>query len=313
MNLMMRGSQWNPQGNGSIHLTQAKAYGRPLQVVVLQFTGDGNTVTSSLDLNTLVGSAKAKLTYHPKYKGYEVQCDAPEIRLADVQPLQQKNAGIAGILAVSASGRGTLDDPQITTTLQIPQLQIQQTRLSGISSTVNVADHKASLTLDSEVAQTRLQARGAVDLTVEHYLRANFDTKGLPIEGLLALYSAAKSNGPHGVVEVHAFAEGPLDDKEQIKAQLVIPTLKAEYQGLQISNTEPVRIHYANAIVAMDPTEFTGTDTDFRLQGQLPLHSDAPTTLAAKISYSLLQPTSLRRSGRSSKVNTKSITAGPPA
>jgi translocation and assembly module TamB len=285
--ISMRGSQLNPQGNGSIGLIHAKAYGEPLQEADVHFSGDGNTLTSSLNVTSPAGWAKANLAYHPKNKEYELQLDAPTVQLAELQAIQEKNAGIGGILSISANGKGTIDDPQLTSTIQIPQLQIRHTQVSDIKASLNIASHKANLTLNSDLAQTLLQANGTLDLTGQHYLRASFDTKAIPIEGLLALYSPLKTDGPHGVVEIHASAEGPLDDKNRMKAQLVIPTLKANYQGLQIGNTEPVQLHYAHSIITVEPTEFTGTDTDLRLQGQIPVKIDAATTLVANGSIDL--------------------------
>src|SRR5258707_8806830 len=61
----------------------------------------------------------------------------------------------------------------------------------------------------------------------------------------------------------------------------MVPTLKAEYQGLQIGNAQPIRINYANSIVALDSAEISGTDTTLQLQGQLPLQGAAPVTLSA--------------------------------
>src|SRR4029077_3111538 len=144
-----------------------------------------------------------------------------------------------------------------------------------------IANRQVHLDLDSEVVQTSVQARATLNITNGHYLQASLDTKGMPIEGLLALYAPAKNNGPRGIVEVHASAEGPLDDKNRMQAQVVIPTLKAEYQGLQIGNAQPIRMHYANSIVSLDPAEISGTDTILRLQGQLPLQGGAPATLSA--------------------------------
>jgi hypothetical protein len=79
---------------------------------------------------------------------------------------------------------------------------------------------------------------------------------------------------------VHGSAEGPLNDKARMQAQLVVPTFKAEYQGLQIGNTRPIRVSYANSIVTLDPTEIAGTATSLRLQGQLPVEGNAPVTLS---------------------------------
>jgi translocation and assembly module TamB len=281
VDVSMHGSQLKPMGSGSVRLAQAKVYGQPVQQFSLQFQGNGNEVNSSLDASTPAGSVKATLLFNPKNKGYEVLLNAPGIKLAQLQPLQERNLGVVGVLNATASGRGTLDDPQLTATLQIPQLQIRQAGISDIRADLNVGNHNAQLALDSRVAQTFVQARGLVDLSDGYYTRATLDTKGLPIEGLLALYAGAKTDGPRGILEVHASAEGPLNDKTRMRAQIVIPTLKADYQGLQIGNTRPIRIRYANSIVALDPTEIAGTDTTLRLEGQLPLEGNAPVTLSA--------------------------------
>jgi translocation and assembly module TamB len=281
VDLSMHGSQLNPIGKGSVRLTRATVYGQSLQRLSIQSEGNGDALTSSLDVSLPAGSVKANLVLYPKRKGYELQLNVPGINLAQLKAVQDRNLGVAGVLTVNANGRGTIDDPQLTLAAQIPQLQARDASISGIKADITVANHQAQLMLDSELLQTSVQARATVNLSDGHYARATLDTKGLPIEGLLALRAPAKSNGPRGIVEVHASAEGPLDDKSRVQAQVIIPTLKAEYQGLQIGNAHPVHIHYANAVVSLDPAEISGTDTTLRLQGQLPLQGTAPVTLSA--------------------------------
>lgn len=281
VDLSMHGSQLNPAGKGSVRLVKANVYGQSFQQLSIQSEGNGDALTSSLDISLPAGSGKAKLVLYPKRKDYEVQLNVPGINLAQLKAVQDKNLGLAGVLTVDANGRGTIDDPQLTLTAQIPQLQVRDASISGIKTAINVANHQAHLVLDSEVLQTFVQARATMNISDGHYIQASLDTKGMPIEGLLTLYGPAKTNGPRGIVEVHATAEGPLDDKNRMQAQVIIPTLKAEYQGLQIGNAQPIRIHYANSIVALDPAEISGTDTTLRLQGQLPLQGTAPVTLSA--------------------------------
>jgi translocation and assembly module TamB len=281
VDLSMHGSQLNPIGKGSVRLTRATVYGQSLQRLSIQSEGNGDALTSSLDMSLPAGSVKANLILYPKRKGYELQLNVPGINLAQLKAVQDKNLGVAGVLTANANGRGTIDDPQLTLTAQIPQLQARDASISGIKTEITVANHQAQLVLDSEVLQTSVQARATVNLSDGHYTRATLDTKGLPIEGLLALRAPAKSNGPRGIVEVHASAEGPFDDKSRLQAQVIVPTLKAEYQGLQIGNVHPIHIHYANAIVTLDPAEISGTDTTLQLQGQLPLQGTAPITLSA--------------------------------
>jgi len=281
LDVSLHGSQLSPIGNGSVRLAQANVYGQHLSQFSIQFQGNGEALTSALNVSTPAGSAKANLVFYPKNNRYDLQLDAPGVKLAQLEPVQERNLGIEGALTVTARGRGTLDDPQLTATVQIPQLQIHQASISGIKANLSVANQKAHLALDSEVAQSFVQARGTIELTGGHYMHATFDTREMPIEGLLALYAPPKTNGPRGLLEVHASAEGPLSDKTRLQAQVVMPTFKADYQGLQIGNTRPIRVHYANSIVTLDPTEIAGTDTTLRLEGQLPLEGKAPVTLSA--------------------------------
>jgi translocation and assembly module TamB len=281
VDLSMHGSQLNPIGKGSVRLTRANVYGQALQQLSIQSEGNGDALTSSLEISLPAGSGKANFVLYPKRKGYELQLNVPGLNLAQLKAVQDKNLGVTGELTANANGRGTVDDPQLALTVQIPQLKVRDASISGIKANINIANRQAHLNLDSEVAQTSVQAHATLNISSGHYIQASLDTKGMPIEGLLALYAPAKSNGPRGIVEVHASAEGPLDDKNRIQAQVIIPTLKAEYQGLQLGNTQSIRMHYANSIVSLDPAEISGTDTTLRLQGQLPLQGTAPVTLSA--------------------------------
>src|ERR1700730_23334 len=141
VDVSMHGSQLNPMGNGSVRLAQANLYGQPLQQVSVQFQGNGDALSSSLTVSTPAGSAKANLVFHPKIKGYEIQLEAPSIKLGELQLVQARNLRVGGVLTASASGRGTLDDPQLTATVQVPQLQVDQASISAIKVDLNVANH----------------------------------------------------------------------------------------------------------------------------------------------------------------------------
>jgi len=280
VDLSMHGSQLNPVGQGTARLSKAIVYGEPLQQLSIQVQGNGDALSSFVNLNLPAGALKADLVLYPKRKGYEIQLSAPGINLAQLHTVQKKNLGVAGVLTLDANGRGTIDDPQLKATAQIPQLRVGEAGISSIKTDVNIANRQANLVLDSEIAQTSVQGRATVNLSNGYYTRASLDTKGVPIEGILALSGSGVHNGPHGVVDVHATADGPLEDKNRMQAEVLIPTLHAEYQDFQIANARPIHIHYANSIVAMDPAEISGTDTNLRLQGQLPLAGSSPVTLS---------------------------------
>jgi translocation and assembly module TamB len=280
LDVAMKGSQLNPEGTGSLRLVHAKVYGEPVKQIAVRVQGNGNALNSALAVSAPAGSAKGTLTFYPKNKGYELQLDAGTVQLAALQAVQQRDLGISGELSANATGHGTLNDPQVTAKLQIPQLRIREASISGIKADLNVANHKSQIALDSEVAQSLVQAHGIFDLDGEHYFRAALDTKGIPIEALLALY-APQVNGAQGLLEMHATAEGPIADLSRMQAEIRVPTCNAQYQGLELHNVRQVRIRYADSIITLDPAEITGTDTTLHFQGQLPLRGGAPATLSA--------------------------------
>ncbi|MBV8281748.1 MAG: hypothetical protein JO347_06760, partial [Candidatus Eremiobacteraeota bacterium] len=123
-NIDVHGSESNPIGRGNIALTNADISGQPIQAINLEFQGTGATVNSDLVVKTSAGNATAKLTYYPKTEGYDGVLQATGIRLAKLQAVNERNMGIAGTLSLTASGRGTLKEPQGQASLTIPELTV---------------------------------------------------------------------------------------------------------------------------------------------------------------------------------------------
>jgi len=131
--------------------------------------------------------------------------------------------------------------------------------------------------------KSSLQAKANVNLDGrDYYTTANIDTTALPVAALLAVYVPALPTGLQGQMELHASLKGPLKDKSRMEAHLVIPTLSASYESVQISNAGPIRVDYANYVVSLQPSELSGTETSIRLAGQVPLRGAGAMTLNAQ-------------------------------
>jgi translocation and assembly module TamB len=278
----VHGSQINPIGSGSVKLLNAKAYDERVQNLSLEFQAAGNTVNSTANVKLPAGSVAAKLTYLPKTRAYQFQADVPGITLEKLAAVEAKNLPLNGKLTATARGAGSLDNPQLTASVQIPKLEFQQTTITQIKADMNLANHHADATLSSGISQASVQARVSTNLTGDYYTTASIDTTVLPAAALLAVYVPSLPEGLHGQVELHASANGPLKDKSRMEAHLVIPKLNAEYQSLEIANTVPIRVNYAKSIVALEPGEIRGTDTSLRFRGQVPLQGTAPMTMTAQ-------------------------------
>jgi translocation and assembly module TamB len=202
--------------------------------------------------------------------------------LQKLQTVQEKNLAVNGTLTLSARGQGTLDDPQLTASLELARLDVKQKSIAGLKAQVNVANKQANLTVDSQVAQAAIRAQGHVNLTGDYEIDASIDTAAIPLDVLLATYASSVPEGFKGETELHATVKGPLKDKTRLEAHLTIPTLSATYQSLQIGAAGPIRADYSHSVITLQAAEFRGTDTSIRMQGVFPLAGNASPTLTAQ-------------------------------
>jgi translocation and assembly module TamB len=202
--------------------------------------------------------------------------------LQKLQTVQSKNLHLTGTVSASVKGEGTVDDPQLTAVVQLPELQIQQNSISELKAEIRVANHAADLNLDSRVSQASIHAHGRVALSGEYYTDSVIYKGAVPLDVLLATCAKGAPQGFAGQTELHATLKGPLKDTSQVEAHLSIPVLKASYQSLQIGITSPIRADYSNSIVTLEPAEIQGTGTSIRIQGRVPLAGTTSPTMTAE-------------------------------
>ena len=286
----VRGTQLNPNGKGNLQVTRVVAYEQPIENVALTFQATGDTVTSHLQVKMAPGDTDADITIHPKSKAYEIRLNSPEIDLAELEPVKAKNIPVTGKMAVAANGRGTFDNPQLTATLAIPKLQVRQADLSNVKADLNVANQRAEMNLGSEVINSFIQGHATVELKGDNFATASFDTKGLPLGPLIALYKPVPEQFK-GLLELHATAKGPLKNKDLMEAHITIPTFSAAYQQLEIANSGPIKADYANSVITVAPSELRGTGTSLKFNGEVPLKGSAPPrmTVTGSVNLELLR------------------------
>jgi translocation and assembly module TamB len=286
-NLNLSGSQLEPVGSGSMQIANARAYGEPIQTLAAKFQAQNGTVVSTLNVAAPAGAINADFSYTPKTKAYKVQVNAPSVVLQKLKTVQEKNLNVNGTVNAAVNGAGTLTDPQLTATVQMPQLQMRQNSISGLKVDLRVAQHRANLNVDTNVSQASIRVRSTTALTGDYETEASIDTSRIPLAPLAATYAPSVPQGFEGQTELHATLKGPLKDKSQLVAHLSIPVLEAKYQAVQIGITKPIRVDYARSVVTLQPLELKGTDTSLTAQGRIPLGKGGSPTLTAQGSVDL--------------------------
>jgi translocation and assembly module TamB len=281
-NISLSGTELNPQGSGEVQIANASVYEQPVKTLAAQFHTDRGTVVSSLHVAIPAGTADGTLSYTPNNKTYIVHLGAPSLLLQKLQMVQAKNLPLNGTITISASGQGSLDNPQLNASLRLPEVTVQGKSISDTNAELQVANHKANLTLNSKIVDASVQARAQVNLTDGYYTEASVETTVVPLNVLLETYLTNVPAGFTGQTELHATLKGPLKDTRQLEAHITIPTLNASYQSLQIGIASPVHADFAHSVLTVAPAEIRGTDTLLRLQGSIPFAGNAAPNLTAE-------------------------------
>ena len=193
LNVSVRGSQLNPVGHGDINLINAKVADEPIQSLNVHFQGNGSAVVGNLAIKLPAGTTQAKVTYYPKTEAYQAQLETSNLRLEKLQAIRARNLQVNGGLNLNATGKGTLKSPELTASLTIPTLQIQNQTIRGLTFNTNLRDHKADISLDSQVAETYVKANGDIGIEAPYMANLKVDTGRIPFQPLLAVYAPAQA------------------------------------------------------------------------------------------------------------------------
>ena len=288
----IQGSLQHPSGHGSFNLAHASLWNQAVTSVSVDFQGDDDTIGTNTQITLPAGTANAHLTYSPSAKHFKVDLNASNLHLDQLQALQRNAASsIKGVLTAKAQGEGTLAQPQLQVTLDVPQLQVGDQSFSQVHAQVDAAQQHAHVTITSALAQASVQAKGDVILGDNYPVQGNLEVHGAPIAALLASYAPNIQVGLDGSMDLNGSINGPLKDPAQLQAGVQIPALKLGYKSLQIANEGPLRFDYRNSTVTVQQARLKGSGTDFSIQGAIPVTGQAPVNVSAKgvINASLLQ------------------------
>jgi translocation and assembly module TamB len=270
----LAGSKNNPSGRGSISLTQATAWNESIKTFAIDFKGDGASLQSRIQLQIPAGNATGNLNYSPKSGEYDGELSSPGLKLEQINAIQSREAGLAGILNLSAKAHGTLQNPSLNADISVTNLKVRGQSVSDLQANVQVANQHAKAMLKARLEQVSIDAQGDLDLRGDHLVNARVDTGKIPIGFLLANYAPSASSDLQGQTEFHATVSGPLRDPSRLQAHLEIPTLQLKYQSQQIANARPLRFNYAGGLIKIEDAEFTGSGTNLKIAGAIPTRRD---------------------------------------
>ncbi len=224
------------------------------------------------------------------------------MQLGKIELVRARHLAISGTLVARASGRGSIDNPELVANLRIAQLDYRGQTISNAESQLHLANRHVNFTANASVDGGTLQSQGQVELAGEYRTAATLDIHSISVGMLAARFVPKTQPGLKGSADVHAEMQGPLKDPSQLTIRAEVPAMSLEYQAVRAALVRPLQMEYHDGIATLQKSEIKGTGIDLTFQAAIPVKNGAPFKVAAdgSVNMSLLQEmtTGIQSSGQ---------------
>jgi translocation and assembly module TamB len=284
--ISVSGTRASPEGNGSLILTHGLAWNEEIDKLTVNAECSQGQIHSSVSIQIPAGSVSADGNYTLATQQIQVQLRGTDLNLEKVSAIQRQGP-IQGVVNLSASGSGQIQNPQLTAEVSAPKLVVHDQIISNLQTQITVERQHASITLHSVVDQGAVEGKGELDLQGSRYATASLDVRAVPIAAILANFTSEEDPKLTGQTEIHLTLKGPLETPEQIEAHLEIPTLNAAYGDAKLALAQPLKADYRGGTITLERTRILGTGTDITFAGTIPVRNLAAVAISADGSVDL--------------------------
>lgn len=282
-NISVRGNMLSPVGKGNVSIAKGRIGAEQLQTANISFQSTGDQLNAKLNLQIPAGGVEGIVTYAPQTQNYQVQLEAANIHLDELQTLKERDLPVNGVLSITAKGHGNIKNPAFEAGVESPHLVVRNQTLGDLKLQATLADHVANVAFDAHAVNTLCSAKAKINTTGNYQTDATIDTQTIPLQPLIAAYSPAEGENVSGQTALHLTLHGPLKDKSALEAHAIIPTLELNYgDKFHLAAAGPIHIDLSGGVLQMQKANIRGTGTDVQLQAKVPIEGNAPASLLAE-------------------------------
>jgi translocation and assembly module TamB len=198
----VHGTYGNPLGAATFEVAGGAAYDQPFSRLYAGVNfGDGLITLSRAELDAAGGSATINGTFqHPRETvrtGHaEFHIAINDVQLANIQPLQQRSAGAAGLIELSADSAADLRVVNGKTEALVSNvrldlagrgLRVHNQNAGNLTATARTANQSVSYELKSDFAGSDIRLNGRTALASNYATTAAASIRSLPLEKALQI------------------------------------------------------------------------------------------------------------------------------
>ena len=279
--LQASGTKASPHGHGSVSVTNATAYGRPIDSISAEANlQNDNLQFAHLKLKAPGATVLGSGSYNLKTRQMLVDVHSDNIQLARLPEAQLERLSTAGIADVKLHASGTPENPVIKAHLQIEKLVLNDEHVGDLKLDAVTRDHSLVLTGRSDFQHAALTLDGTVGLQQNFPAAIDLTLRDLDIDPFLTAGLRGHITA-HSGLDGHAHITGPLRNPRALAGQFAIDSFHAEVEKVPIQSDGPIDIALANGTLTINRLSASSADTRLMVLGDVKLTGDRPVHLQA--------------------------------
>ncbi|MDQ2844059.1 MAG: translocation/assembly module TamB, partial [Acidobacteriota bacterium] len=292
------GRYGDPLGAATVEVLNGSAYDQPFSKFYALVNLTHELVTlSQFELDTAGGRVSANGSLRHPAESFtsghvQAQVNADGLQLADVEMLAKQNAGVAGVIQLTASVSGELQNrnnqtgynlSSVTADLAARGLHVQNQEAGNLTANARTSEGNVDYHLDSDFAGSIIKLQGRTALAKDYATDASASIQGLSVSKALQL--AGQGAVPmSGELTADARVNGTLTDPNA-DLRFALAWANVYHEPIDSLNGD---LHYSNKMAEIHSLELKAPAGDLILSGSFnhPANSFQSGSLTLKLKSS---------------------------
>jgi translocation and assembly module TamB len=275
----LSGAGWVELDGGSLFgeaITRARAQGD---------LAGGRLHLTQINVSAAGGTVTANGMYDFGARTFQASAHGSGIALERMAWPQRLNMAVAGRVAISVAGSGTIDDPRLQGRASVSNLVFGGEPLGELDVTAHTANHALLYDAKTLLAGTELSIAGQTELRGDYATAGRMEFSRFDVGALLKMAHVDLSgeSSMAGTVTL----SGPLAHPERLRGEVTLRAMAMTLAGVRLVGEGGAHATLSDGLIRLDPVHITGEDTDLRAEGSMAIGGARRLDLSARGSVNL--------------------------
>jgi translocation and assembly module TamB len=187
--------------------------------------------------------------------------------------VQRATTEMDGVVSVVADANGTMTQPGLKANLKVTRATYKGQGIGEAAVEAHSTGDTVYVTANSTLVGAKVDATGQARLAGEYPAQAKVTITGLDIGKPMAMFGPGNMK-VRSAIDATATVSGPLKRPKELSGEAQFSQVDVNFsesdvkvQGIELKESEPIRIALRDGVATLEQVHITGQDTDMRASG----------------------------------------------